>query len=210
MNEKTYHHGDLKNALIQAGIELLAREGVYALSLRKVAARAGVSHTAPYSHFADKQGLIAAISTAGYRKIQERVQAVYTENSQDALRLLVYTAWAYVQFAIQEPDHFKITFSGVVEKENSYPALVDAAQGGYNLFTRVVSICQAEGILRPGSPELMAIGLWGSIHGLVTLVLEGQVSHTILERYTWQQMLIFVLGGVTLVPIPAEILDGVS
>jgi len=68
MTKKTYHHGDLKNALIRAGIDILAREGVGGLSLRKVARNAGVSHTAPYAHFADKQALIAAISTNGHEK----------------------------------------------------------------------------------------------------------------------------------------------
>src|SRR5690606_24649324 len=61
MAKEQYHHGDLKNALIRSGTELLAEEGVTSLSLRQVAARAGVSHSAPYAHFADKQALIAAI-----------------------------------------------------------------------------------------------------------------------------------------------------
>lgn len=207
MVEKSYHHGDLKNALIQAGIELLAREGVHAFSLRKVAARAGVSHTAPYSHFADKQALIAAISTEGYRKVQARVGAVLAEYGQDALQLLARTAWAYAQFALQEPDHFKITFSGVVEKEKAYPTLVQAAAETFGLLTQVVSRCQADGVLRPGPLDLTAVALWGAIHGLVTLTLEGQVSHTITESCTRQQMLIYALAEMTLVPIPADILD---
>ena len=207
MTDKSYHHGDLKNALIQAGIELLARDGVHALSLRKVAARAGVSHAAPYSHFADKQGLIAAISTEGYRKVQVRVEAVWAANQQDALKLLVRTAWAYVQFALQEPDHFKITFSGVVEKEKSYPALVEAAHHSFSLLVQVVDRCQTQGFLRPGPNELTAVAVWGAIHGFVTLILEGQVSRAITERYTWQQMLVFVLAEMTLAPIPADILE---
>jgi AcrR family transcriptional regulator len=206
MTDKSYHHGDLKNALIQAGIELLAREGVHALSLRKVAARAGVSHAAPYSHFADKQGLIAAISTEGHHKTRARVEAVLAVYQHDPLQLLVRTAWAYAQFALQEPDHFKITYSGYVEKEQSYPALVQAAHDSFYLLTEVVSRCQAQGILRPGPPDLMAVAVWGTVHGCVTLVLEGQISHAITDRYTWQQMLIFVLGEMTLVPIPPDIL----
>ena len=74
-NKKSYHHGDLKNALIKAGIEILAQEGVGELSLRKVAQKAGVSHTAPYAHFTDKQALIAAISTEGFRLLHGQVAA---------------------------------------------------------------------------------------------------------------------------------------
>ena len=76
MSTKNYHHGDLKNALINAGVEILAGDGVGGLSLRKVAKQAGVSHAAPYAHFADKQALIAAISTEGYKKIYESMAAV--------------------------------------------------------------------------------------------------------------------------------------
>ena len=75
MAKKQYHHGDLKNALIHAGIAILAKEGVGGLSLRKVAARAGVSHAAPYAHFADKQALIAAISTEGFRLVYDRIRS---------------------------------------------------------------------------------------------------------------------------------------
>jgi len=206
MTEKTYHHGDLKNALIKAGIDILANEGAHALSLRKVAQKAGVSHAAPYAHFADKQALIAAISTAGYLIIQQRVENVIREYGDNPVELLVRTAWEYVQFAMDEPEHFEITFSGVVEKEKDYPALVDAAKKGFGLLTHVVERCQAEGILRPGPADLMAVSVWGAIHGFVTLSLEGQVSHTILERHSLQEILIFTLGQMTLVPIPREIL----
>ena len=204
---KPYHHGDLKNALIQAGIDILAHEGVHGLSLRKVARKAGVSHSAPYSHFTDKQGLIAAISTAGYDRIRESVERVSKVYQDDPLQLLVRTGWEYVQFALDDPDLFKITFSGVVEKEKDYPALVEAAQKSFGLFVQIVARCQAEGILRAGPVDLTALGVWASIHGMLILRLDGQVSHTILENNSWQQMLIHSLGQLTLVPIPNNILE---
>jgi AcrR family transcriptional regulator len=207
-SKKNYHHGDLKNALIEAGIEILASEGVHALTLRKVAQKAGVSHAAPYAHFADKQALIAAISTAGYQKVQSCMEHVWQENQEDPLRLLVRTAWEYVQFAVSEPAHFKITFSGVVEKEQDYPALVEATQKSMMLFTQIVTKCQDAGILRPGPAELTAVSLWGAIHGLVMLRLEAQIPHTVLENHNWSEMLIFTLSQMTQAPIPGNILPG--
>jgi AcrR family transcriptional regulator len=206
MSEKTYHHGDLKNALIAAGIEILAQEGVHGLSLRQVALKAGVSHAAPYAHFADKQALIAAISTAGYQKVQERVERVLGEYANDPMQLLARTGWEYVQFAVTEPAHFKITFSGVVEKEKDYPALVEAARKSFALLTEVVARCQAAGVLRPGPADLTAVSVWGAIHGFLTLSLEGQLSHTLLERHPWPEMLVFTLSQFTLAPVPVEIL----
>ena len=125
MAKPHYHHGDLKNALIAAGIDVLSKEGIHALSLRKVAQRAGVSHAAPYAHYADKQALIAAISTEGYRRLYEALRAIGERYDGDPLRQLIEGAWAYVQFALQDPNHFKITFSGVVEREQAYPAFVE-------------------------------------------------------------------------------------
>src|SRR5687768_3740282 len=125
---RPYHHGDLKNALIAAGLDILSKRGVSALSLRSVAQRVGVSHTAPYAHFADKQALIAAISTAGYERLYEAMRAVVAEHQNDPARQLLEGAWAYVQFGLEDPAHFKVTLSGVVEKEQDYPAFVEVSK----------------------------------------------------------------------------------
>ena len=207
MATKSYHHGDLKNALIKAGVEILAQDGVKGLTLRKVARKAGVSHSAPYSHFTDKQGLIAAISTEGYQRINSRIEEVSQDYERDALQLLVRAAWEYVQFALDDPELFKITFSAVVEKEKEYPALVESTQKSFNLLVHIVDRCQADGILKPGPLDLTALCVWGSIHGLMILSLDGQVSHTILECNSWKKMLICLLGQLALVPIPAELLN---
>jgi len=202
MPKKTqYHHGDLKNALIEAGIEILSKDGVGALSLRSVARRAGVSHAAPYAHFTDKQALIAAISTEGYRKLYERVTAAAARHAADPLRQFVESSWAYVAFALDEPEHFKITLSGVVEKERDYPSFVEIAQKNYAALLEIIRTSQAAGILDPGSPDLMAISVWGLIHGFATLILEGQLSHTLLERFTVREMFIFALNRISLVPL---------
>ena len=117
MPRKNYHHGDLKNALIKAGIQILSKEGLSGLSLRRVAKKAGVSHTAPYAHFADKQALIAAISTEGYHQLYEQLTTTVETNHGNPQNLLVEVGWAYVQFALKDPELFKVMFSGVIEQE---------------------------------------------------------------------------------------------
>ena len=109
---KSYHHGDLRNALIQAGLELLAEGGAQELDLRKVARRAGVSHAAPYRHFADKQALIAAINEEGFHLLAERIQASLREVSDEPVEQLLGVALAYVRFAQGNPWLMREMFSG--------------------------------------------------------------------------------------------------
>ena len=193
----------MKNALIKAGADILSKEGVSALSLRRVAQKAGVSHAAPYAHFTDKQALIAAISTEGYRKLYEQIARVAEQYRSDPLRRFVEASWAYVQFALDEPDHFKVTLSGMIEKEQDYPAFVETAKQTFNLVVDIVAQCQQAGILRKGAPDLTAVSVWALIHGFVTLLLEDQVSHTVLDRFSVREMFIFTLNQITLVELDA-------
>jgi AcrR family transcriptional regulator len=196
--KKTYHHGDLKNALIQAGVEILAKDGVSGLSLRKVALKAGVSHTAPYSHFADKQALIAAISTEGFRQLYERVSRVTGKYKSQPEKQLVEVAWAYVQFALDDPDRFKVMFSAVLEKEKEYPEFVAESQRNFQLVKMIVEANQASGQLRGGPSEMVALSAWGIVHGFVMLLLEGQIPHAVLEQVSLRDLLEFQLRQIML------------
>jgi AcrR family transcriptional regulator len=197
MNEKKYHHGDLKNALIEAGVDILTTEGVHELSLRKVAARAGVSHAAPYAHFADKQALIAAISTEGFRRLYERVRAAAELSNHDPRQQFIETAWAYVQFALDDPAHFKVMFSGALKQEKDYPEFVELSQKNFRSVVTLVERCQAAGLLQPGPADELAISVWSLVHGFIALILDDQVSHAILKRYPLKELLIHTLNPIT-------------
>lgn len=194
--KKTYHHGDLKNALIKAGVEILAKDGVSGLSLRKVALKAGVSHAAPYAHFADKQALIAAISTEGFRQLYERVSGVAEKYQSQPEKQLTEAAWAYVQFAMDDRDRFKVMFSGVLEKEKEYPDFVVESQRNFQLVKSIVEANQASGRLRGGDSALVALSAWGIIHGFLMLLLEGQISHAVLEKMSLRELVEFQLEQI--------------
>lgn len=195
---KKYHHGDLKNALIKAGVEILAKEGVDGLSLRKVAQHAGVSHSAPYAHFPDKQSLIAAISTEGFNQLYAKLEAAISPYLKNPKKQLLEGAKAYVRFAEENTDTFKIMFSGVLEKEKEYPTFVESSSKTFGLVVMVVQACQNTGILPAASADLLAVTIWGQIHGIVSLALEGQVSHTVLERYNVWDVVSFAIEQMLL------------
>lgn len=204
MTESTYHHGDLKNALIQAGVKILSKEGISGLSLRKVARQAGVSHAAPYAHFSDKQALIAAISTEGYKQLYSQITQVYKDYSVDPAKLLIETAWAYIDFGLNEPDRFKLMFSSVLEMEKEYPDFVLYSKKTFAQIVKMIGACQEAGILRQGPTDLTAVSVWSAVHGLVMLYLEGQISHTQLDRFSLREMLIYTLNQTTLVEITSS------
>lgn len=191
MPAKKYHHGDLENALIRAGVEILSKEGIEGLSLRKVAKRVGVSYAAPYAHFKDRQALIAAISTEGFKQLYNALDAAISAHADDPKQQLVEGAWAYVQFAMDNTDIFKIMFSGALEKEKDYRSFVEISQKTFDRVMDVVRACQSAGVLRPAPLELMAVSVWGQVHGVISLALEGQISHTVLDRFTLRDIVLF-------------------
>ena len=197
MPRKNYHHGDLKNALIKAGMEIISKEGLAGLSLRKVASKAGVSHAAPYAHFADKQALIAAISTEGYHRLYDQLTAAVVINEGDPQRILVEAGWSYVQFALNDPQRFKVMFSGILEQEKDYPEFREMALKSFELLVTLVKGCQAAGLLAPDPADMVAVRLWSVVHGFILLLLEGQISHTLLDRMSIRDLVIFMLNEIT-------------
>ncbi len=198
MPRKKYHHGDLKNALIKAGVEILSKEGIEGLSLRKVAQRAGVSHSAPYSHFPDKQSLIAAISTEGFHQLYDELDTAILAQPNDPKRQLLMGAQAYVRFALNHTDTFKIMFSGVLEKEKEYPAFVEISHKTFQRVVDVVKACQSAGLLKTTSPEMMAVAVWGQVHGIISLALEGQISHSVLDQHAIEDVVSFAIEQMLL------------
>ncbi len=206
MGQDNYHHGDLKNALIQAGIEILAEEGVGGLSLRKAARRAGVSHGAPYAHFADKQMLIAAIASDGHKQINDRLKVAMADHTNDPLQQLVGAALAIVQFGLEAPALYKITFSGAIQNEHSHAEFMQYSQSNMQLLKTIVSRCREAEILNSNSMDIetQVAALWGLIHGLVSLWIQGQLPSSLMKRVKPEELVVSALQQLVRVPIQIE------
>ena len=138
---KPYHHGDLRNALIESAVAILEKEGVQGLTLRKAAARAGVSHSAPYRHFAAKEALIAEISRIGFEELGRRGREYIKGLRNPAQRLKAY-GQAYIEFAAEKPTHFRIMFGEKELDPENYPDLASTADDTFQLLVELVAECQ--------------------------------------------------------------------
>ena len=189
MTSKTYHHGNLKEALISASLEILSEQGIEGLSLRNVAKKIDVSHTASYNHFPDKQALLAAISTAGHQQLHQLLLDTFEKTKHSSSHIISEIAWAYLQFALDNPAIFKLMFSGALEEERDHPEYVEISQKSIALFEDMIVFSQIKGQLSEGKVEIIAIKLWSLVHGFTYLMLENQFPIEYLQGQELREML---------------------
>lgn len=167
----TYHHGDLRQALIREARASLKEKGVDKLSLREVARNAGVSHAAAYHHFRDKTALIAAVAVAAFGELEAVVQAV--PSGADAPGRLAALMRCYVIFALNNPDEFRLMFLPQLRSDEVRTEVEGAGRATYALIVAEFASLEAAGRLKPADPEQAAITAWAAAHGLATLMLDG-------------------------------------
>lgn len=170
---KRYHHGELRQALVAAGRKLLEEKGIRGFTLRECARRAEVSHAAPAHHFASIDDLLAAIATRGYEELTAAMAKEAQRAKADPTARLVAQGVGYMAFAAANPMLFQLMFS---KEANSVETreLEAAAKSSYQLHLAAV-----EDVIPKAPTEVrrrMADFAWSTVHGFITLVLEGQIG----------------------------------
>ncbi|MCE9597121.1 MAG: TetR/AcrR family transcriptional regulator [Spirochaetia bacterium] len=174
--KKPYHHGNLREELVRAGITLLSREGASGLRLREVAGVAGVSHAAVYRHFANKEDLLASIAEEGFLGLVRRVE-VYQKRATTQRKQYLESGRAYVEFALDHPEQFRIMFSGLIRDRTAYPTLAEAAEKSFNQLVTIVEECRTSGLIPAHKDRRVhALAVWSMLHGIANLLIEGQFA----------------------------------
>jgi AcrR family transcriptional regulator len=162
---KAYHHGDLRDALVRAALEILEDSTVTEVSVRAAARRAGVSTGAPYRHFADRDALLSAVAAVGYRELAGALVAAHPapRTADDLADIAV----AYVQFALTRPGLFRVMFAEGCDRTDPDRVAAVAATTEY-----VKAIAQQ--VVPTVDSEPLATAMWALVHGLAFLHMDGK------------------------------------
>ena len=170
----------LGDRLVQVALELLAKKGIEALTLRSLARRAGVSHAAPARHFRSLSDLRAEVAASGFRMLSEAIQSsgAALSSESDAVLRLAAAGRAYVECAVANPGLFALMFrTGDLDAENE--ALQRDSSAAFERLLDHVQLAQATGWKADRDSRLLAGAMWASVHGLATLWAEGAYQSAI-------------------------------
>ena len=184
MKDKTakskYHHGDLRSTLLTAASDMITENGIDELSLRKLAARVGVSRTAPYHHFKDKNQLLCAIAEEGFK--QKHLHARLSFDDQSLAVKEKFSAYIhdYVKFAGENPELYELMFGRTIWKQQkSTEELRATAYPSFQHQVEMTREWQKIGLLNRDENTLrLSQVIWGTIHGIAKLYIDGIYTHT--------------------------------
>jgi AcrR family transcriptional regulator len=190
IDQRPYHHGDLRRALIEAALALVGEEQDWSFSLREVARRAGVSHNAPYNHFPEKRDLLGAVAAAGFDALRDRMRAAIAGVGNPRTALLAGAA-AYVNAGVENPALYRLMFGpalaapasavrpGATKADSGRPAEARAAGAGAKAVLDEIILRGAErgvfAISASSKSELAvaALSIWSAVHGLTMLAIDS-------------------------------------
>jgi AcrR family transcriptional regulator len=179
MKRKSYHHGDLRRALVKAAVSLLTKTQRWDFSLREVARCAGVSHNAPYSHFASKRELLAAVAAKGYEILRARLLTALRGKTKpaDALKAILMT---YLRFGTGNPAQYRLMFGPKLQGQDAgLPSeVIHAFASAEAVYREVLKRGSEDRTFKipqndPAALEMAAIGAWSLVHGLAMLYIDG-------------------------------------
>lgn len=163
---RPYHHGDLRRELLRAAVDVIDESSAYALTLRELARRVGVSHAAPAHHFGDKAGILTAVAVEGFELLRDELANV-PDPASDFMEVGV----AYVRFALGHRAHFSVMFNADLHHPQDPDLLEARREAGEALNRGAAAAASGDG----SSPPVNALAAWSLVHGFATLCLGGNL-----------------------------------
>ena len=183
---KSYHHGNLRQALLDTALEQLQSCSIEKLSLRAVAKQVGVSQTAVYRHFSDKQGLLAALAEEGFNELFAQCsQAVQPHHR--APEAMQASGLAYIRFAAANPQRYKLMFGNSLPERQRHPDLEDSGCRAFGMIVSLIELGVSQGDFIEGDIQQLSRSAWAMVHGLSSLVIDNFIKAES-EQELYQQL----------------------
>ena len=194
-----YHHGNLREVLVETGLKVIEKHGVNGLTLREIGLQAGVSRTAAYRHFSGKGELLCAISEAGFALFRRDLETALHAAAPGFFNRFAAMAIAYVRFAMRHRARYGVMFDATLYRSADRAEWREDSARAFSLLEDTIRDGQREGEVRKGDPTLLATVVWSHIHGISTLRLavgpDGELDEGLLAKQS--QVLLEGLASAT-------------
>jgi AcrR family transcriptional regulator len=174
--KSTYHHGNLREAILEESLKWIRKYGVESLSLREIAKKLGVTHSAPNKHFQKKEALVAALIEDGFVKFRDALLSGREQMVKHPKEAFIQMGFSYLKFAKENPEIYRLMFSNSLQNPNDYPSLHKAGFESFGVLLEAVVYMQSRGVIRKGNPHEIAYLIWSFTHGFVLLWQEGRIG----------------------------------
>jgi AcrR family transcriptional regulator len=208
---KAYHHGDLRKAALEQALQHINRTRDVSFTLRELATGLGVSGTALYRHFDSKLALLGAVAEEGYRELLRRFDADAATGVAEPLEVMASRGRAYVLFAVDFPAHFRVMSLPQLRQAGEFPALSELRQQVYGRLEAALATLAEHQLLSGAELRDIALTSWATVHGLASLLVDGQVRieartpskevRALIDRVLTVQAEGFLADGVRLGPV---------
>ncbi|HIG44079.1 MAG: TetR/AcrR family transcriptional regulator [bacterium] len=179
----TYHHGDLRQTLIDTAIKHLRESGADTLSLRALARQVGVSQTAPYRHFDSKNALFAAIAVFGLQQLKIELRRARDRHRGDHAASILHVGLAYIHWATQNPEKYLLLFDSSLVEFGKYPDLLEASNEAFAVLMQTIERGKQADLLIDRPTHQLAGAFWASVHGASSLLISKTGKQTREEEH---------------------------
>ncbi|MFW1984027.1 TetR/AcrR family transcriptional regulator [Acinetobacter guillouiae] len=197
LNERRYHHGDLKNTIIETAMDMLKEGNGWEFTLREVSRRAGVSHTAPYKHFEDKSALLVELSLIGFDQLRDILTSSISNKNISLRDKFFMMAKSYIDFAHRNPSLYRLMFSAFTERAKIVH-LNERSLSTLGVVIEVLEQGQIEGLIRKQNVLGQATACWAQMHGIALLSIDGLLIPEKVGPNPVENALIALLEGLEL------------
>ena len=194
--KKTYHHKNLRPVLLEEAAKMITEGGVASVTMRELGKRIGVSRGAAYRHFSDKDALLMSVSASGFEKLGREMQDVVKNSDLSYEAQLLNLGKIYLQFAIENPAHYRLMYGKEALSRWNQPVLKNSADGLFDLLFDTIQGFQKEIDNQQKDTRTLVYVTWSAVHGLASILIEEHILVEVEVKPIIDEVMQTVINGL--------------